>query len=620
MLTVSQAKMTNPLPSKPRFKEKFVELSESLFEGHPKTDTFWEDYFILPVNRTCLADLIAKCSEETLLNQRSNLNALFLACMDKIESTPTTASETTRQHHAIIILTVLLNALFSKKRLSHFNIIFIMTGYDEADRLFPKLIQALQSLIQQPATRSIALALTLALSAGNDNVNQNGLNSYFMSNDISLTLFSVLKDEVGKKEARDVMMLVGMLSNYNKYEAKNPYLASLKQIKQMHVLMPILQLYTQCFNELQSRYIELYDDEETLTKTFTTYMSRWFSASTPAAPSEADTLQALSHLPSSSQAALLLPLFDLVHGNPYFVRYMMNTPDFLISLLSFTSYLFQNNRTERTQTYTRLMLTILIRLMEEPTVLNYLAQTEASVRLCRQRSPMLPLDKSTKPLIYAALDNLLLMIRHNLRKKLDLATYKMALAVIHRIICFLNKNKIQLNYHWTELWPTLTSTLHFTAVRLDDLSTRDEFNAYLISLIRVFNMCVTHGESFLTDTKSYDSLYYEIIRSAPDFMTLANHVQQTRMRNSISLDEFHNLKLICNHFKPALDEWQVSKNVKFPTPEQVMTIINEHYATLELKPMNKLDFYLPFNEIPGEMGFFRQVLRVVVSDYMGNSQ
>ena len=49
-----------------------------------------------------------------------------------------------------------------------------------------------------------------------------------------------------------------------------------------------------------------------------------------------------------------------------------------------------------------------------------------------------------------------------------------------------------------------------------------------------------------------------------------------------------------------------------------LAIINEHYATLGLKPMNKLDFYLPFNEIPGDMGFFRQVLRVVVSDYMSN--
>lgn len=39
---------------------------------------------------------------------------------------------------------------------------------------------------------------------------------------------------------------------------------------------------------------------------------------------------------------------------------------------------------------------------------------------------------------------------------------------------------------------------------------------------------------------------------------------------SITVHEFYNIKLICNHFKPALDEWQTTKNIKFSTPEQVM--------------------------------------------------
>ncbi|KAI8380721.1 hypothetical protein BD560DRAFT_431913 [Blakeslea trispora] len=581
--------MTTSSPPKPKFKEKFVELSEGLFESSLKPAHFWEDYFILPVNRQCLTDLITKSSEESLLSQRHNLNALFLACLRTIESKPDTPSEQTRQLHAMIILTVLLHALFSKKRLSHFNIIFMMTGYDEADRLFPKLIQSLQSLIQQPLTRPIALALALALSAGNDNV---------------------LADDIDSKEARDTMMLMAMLSNYNKYEAKNPYLISLRQTKQKDSLMRIIQLSTDALIELKSRYIELYDDEETFTKTFTTYMSRWFSASTPAAPSEADTLQALSHLPTS-EAALLLLLFDLIHTNPYFVQYLTTTQHLLTSLLSFASYLFQNNRSERTQVYVRLMLTILVRLMEEHTILQWMAQTDISIRLCRQRSPTLPLDKSARPMFCAVLDNVLLFVRHNFRKKLDLVTYKLAFVILHRVLCFLNKHKTRVVYHWTELWPTLTSALHFTALRLDDLRIRDDFNGYLVSLISVFNMCVMHGETFLTDTKSYDLLYYEIILQHTRFNQKSN-------TQSITVHDFYNLKLVCNHFKPALDEWQVAKNIKFPTPDQVMAIINEHYATLGLKPMNKLDFYLPFNEIPGDMGFFRQVLRVVVSDYMSN--
>lgn len=48
-----------------------------------------------------------------------------------------------------------------------------------------------------------------------------------------------------------------------------------------------------------------------------------------------------------------------------------------------------------------------------------------------------------------------------------------------------------------------------------------------------------------------------------------------------------------------------------------IAVINENYATLELKPMNKLeDYFVVFNEIPNEMGFFRQVLRIAVTDYL----
>lgn len=35
---------------------------------------------------------------------------------------------------------------------------------------------------------------------------------------------------------RDAVMLLGMLSNYNKYESRNPYLAYLKKTKQAKAL------------------------------------------------------------------------------------------------------------------------------------------------------------------------------------------------------------------------------------------------------------------------------------------------------------------------------------------------------------------------------------------------
>lgn len=298
---------------------------------------FWDNYLILPVNSKCITRLIQSKSEESLLDLKQNLGDLFLACLEKLELADLTHSEKTRQLNAIAILTALLRNLFSKKRLNHFNIISILTGLDQADVLFSKLVKAIQHHIQEPSTRSDTLQLALVLAAGSDNVNQNGLNGYFMSNDMSTTLFNALAEDStettsNENDHRDIVMLLGMLSNYNKYESRNPYLSHLKRTKQTKALevssehclilfdklsvfmdrtsfiCTLLHLpayegsgkYTTyghgCLPCILSRYIELNDDEETLSKSVVTYMSRLFYSSAPAAPTEAENSKSLSAL------------------------------------------------------------------------------------------------------------------------------------------------------------------------------------------------------------------------------------------------------------------------------------------------------------------------------------
>jgi hypothetical protein len=133
-------------------------------------------------------------SEENLLDLHKNLSELFIACLEKLEMTEsdiTSISDKTRRSNAITILTVIIRNLFSKKRFTHFNIISILTGLNKADTLFSRLVKAIQLHIERPAIRSLVLQLALVVSAGSDNVNQNGLNGYFMTNDMSVTLFDV---------------------------------------------------------------------------------------------------------------------------------------------------------------------------------------------------------------------------------------------------------------------------------------------------------------------------------------------------------------------------------------------------------------------------------------------
>lgn len=84
----------------------------------------------------------------------------------------------------------------------------------------------------------------------------------------------------------------------------------------------------------------------------------------------------------------------------------------------------------------------------------------------------------------------------------------------------------------------------------------------------------------------------------------------------LSGHSFSNLKIICNHFKPVLDEGMETHQIKYLSPDQVLALIQEHFATLSLEPVDKLDHFTPYNEIPNEMGYFRYLLRIVVGDYM----
>ncbi|KAG0163907.1 hypothetical protein DFQ30_010803 [Apophysomyces sp. BC1015] len=504
-------------------------------------------------------------------------------------NTVATGSDQTRQLHALNLLSCLFRGLFAKKRLSCFNIIHILTGIDKADAIFGNLVKSLGTLLSRQQTRTSALRLALILSAGNENVNQNTLNGYFMHHDLSRTLFEIIADtESSEDQVRDAVMLFGMLSNYNKYEARNPYLNQLHSCKNNGILERIAYLFVRVFEDMIISYIELKDDEETLAKSVASYMTQWFSGPLNATGPDIDSVEALVHLPPP-QSALLLVLYDLINGNPHFITILLQIckqadVNPLGALLSFASYLFQHNRNDRSFIYTRLLLLILLRLTEENSVLNYMAREESSVvvRLCRQRSPSLPRMKKPRSPLSVVLD----------------------LGKLNKVWTTINWFLIKKDYHWAELWSTLMSTLHFTVLNLEDLQTREEFSTCL-------------AMTFLSDTKSYDALFYEVIRATNEFTALAQFVHRTFVGKSqtLSFSDFSNIRLICNHFNPALEEWQASHPTHSLTPEQVLGIINENYNTLELIPMEKLDHYAPYNEIPTEMGFFCQLLRTCVSDY-----
>lgn len=137
--------------------------------------TFWDEYLVLPVNLPAFQRAIQSTSEDRLIHLGQNLGSLFSVCRQFIQMEATTTDQT-RQAHAMTVLGSLVRQLCLKKRLSHFNIIQLLTGIDKADCVFAELVQAIQDRILDIGSRTEALRLALVLVAGNDNVNQNNLN------------------------------------------------------------------------------------------------------------------------------------------------------------------------------------------------------------------------------------------------------------------------------------------------------------------------------------------------------------------------------------------------------------------------------------------------------------
>lgn len=168
-------------------------------------------------------------------------------------------------------------------------------------------------------------------------------------------------------------------------------------------------------------------------------------------------------------ATILLVLYDLLYTNRRFRRVFLNfstTTSALAQLqlnnklpdpsadannktdketglaiyLSFASYLFQHNRTHRTAPYTNLCLITLLILVEDPTLYPYICSipqsqdaspaihgqqiSETSVRLCRQRQPVLPKVKQARSLGAVLLDVILGFLKHNMKKKMQIDSFR----------------------------------------------------------------------------------------------------------------------------------------------------------------------------------------------------
>ncbi|KAF9345007.1 hypothetical protein BGX26_003647 [Mortierella sp. AD094] len=543
-----------------KLKEKFVEIYDTFLRGQDPAqgkdpDVFWDELFLIKVNEEYLSASLRQINEDQLLAIKDRINSIFLHAVQAMRD-----PLPQRRLHAMQTLTIVLGEIFRKKFHNwSFDVIHLLTGLTHADLVFRTLVQGISDILggDEPLViKVVALRLAVALACGNDNVNKNSLNEYFMQRDIfaSLIKFFVMVDSMDL--AFEAMTLLGLLANYNKHEIQNPYLAHLTTLNDDSVFQKMAMVIIYTCDNMRRGYMEVMDDDEMSAVSKLTSALSYVTGMlwNPKAQDSSITDAAFGLLPDG-RVTLMLVFYDLINSNKRFLHVFLNystskaattptspqakpaeqlTPEtsetVLGSFLSFSSYLLQHNRTHRTTPYTHLCLIIMLILVEDPNSYPHLCNIPlsqdqpsvpstsglspiVSVRLCRQRQPVLPMVKQARPMAAALLDVILGFLKHNMKKKLQIDCFRIAVAILFSLASRFKSLRVRLPYHWVEVWNTLQGLVKFLQSNAKVFEHHHDARDLVAETVDLVNYFVTYGDLIMPDPASLYALYYEIVRS-----------------------------------------------------------------------------------------------------------
>lgn len=104
--------------------------------------------------------------------------------------------------------------------------------------------------------RTLQLAIVIVAS-----VNQGSLSSYFLRRDLFGTLGNFIADEDSRRYAFEGTLLLGLLSNYRKFETRNPYLVRMEDLVDDNVMLSMIDAVAASASNCRDRYTQLTADD-----------------------------------------------------------------------------------------------------------------------------------------------------------------------------------------------------------------------------------------------------------------------------------------------------------------------------------------------------------------------
>lgn len=621
------------------FQPKIIGLYDDLFKQDDDdlaySDAFWGEFFLLRPDKAGLEQRLDGLITDDLLHLQHETRQLFVRAVSQVKHGRAPSDE-----NALDTLTVFLGIILTKRYTNpSADIITVLAGLDEVDAVFSEFANAIESIIRTGRSaeiRSKAIDVALSLTSG---AYQTSLVSYFAHRDLFPALIKSIQDSDNPELVFKPFLLLGLLANYNKFEFRNPYRLRLEDFVNESAIQKIAQGIGFACSQSRNLYVAIQEDvaEGWTVGSTLAYIGLGVLApskgAAPAQPKADDIKEGFAVLPNPG-AAVLLGVYDFTIANKVFcsnlvsctsTSKMVEAP--FCAFLSYTSYLVHHAyRSPRATIYGLLNFMILRIIVEDLALCKVLCDPETlvSVRLCRQRQPLLPATPKSRPAAAPILDILVDSINHNLRRHLDIPLYISCIGLIHRLLSYLTFTRTRLTYHWSLLWQTLLSFLRFLTTYAPSLTVQDPDLPLLINpFLTTLALAVTSGESFLPDPAAYDDLFYKLVE-AGDYLSrfkkafrmyLTHPSEPFGVTSNVpSTAPIDILIQVAAHYHDLVEaengKGRMGNNM---SPREVSKVIRQGYNTLSLPAMEGLDRWDRFRE-GDERGMLKRVARVAVED------
>ncbi|KAG7452321.1 DUF1741-domain-containing protein [Guyanagaster necrorhizus] len=409
-------------------------------------------------------------------------------------------------------------------------------GVGNSDAFFMNLVaivdDSLANTNYSATIRHQILQLGLTFMCG---ISQLSPGAYFLRRNLFPSIVAFIKGSDTEQYTFEAVLFLALLADFHKSDAArlNPYLSQIKETKDIDLMKKICRAADFTLTASINRYQEISDDDVSpaLTSTFSTLIASLQPhralASTPVDPPR----ELFKNQPMEA-TIILLPLYEFLRGNVLFSSVFLtsNEPDRTVSspsstLLALSSYLLTHATSTsqpRSVAYANLCINCLLALVETDAVLVAFSKpNDQRIRLCRQRLPLLPVPRPGRPPLCALLDCCVLWLRHNLHMRLEVHLYTRCIWVCHRVVFYLQKGRVRLEYAWKEFWSVILGLLHFLATKLDNLVTTGGVEQLIRETISLLSLCLSKCETFLPTPEAVHDFVYELVRAASDLQSQA---------------------------------------------------------------------------------------------------